>query len=163
MLTHPANSRQDEHGAPDYSTAALLPLVEQSRCAATREAFAATGKPRTLALALPGAAAEYLTQRSDAAAERLLTLLRVLRNLCAGVEAAKDQLHEAGACAQLALLLANVAAEPALASRGLLLATALQALGNACVLHPRNQAAAWCVRLAGEGRAHAASTPCVLA
>ena len=84
------------------STAALLLLVEQSRCAAARETFATAGKPRALALLLSGAAAECLAQRSDAAAERLLCLLRALRNLCAGVEAAKEQLHEAGTCAQLA-------------------------------------------------------------
>jgi hypothetical protein len=123
--------------------AALRLLVEQSRAADVRAAFGAAGKPRALAAVLVDVAAQCFTQRSELATEHLLCLLRALRNLCAGVAAAQDQLHEAGGLTQLAQLLQQLAADAALESRGLLMATALQALGNACVQHSRNQAAVW--------------------
>ncbi len=123
---------------------ALTAALEQSRSPTGREELAAGGTPRELAEALPRCAAACLASRTGRAAERLLCLLRALRNVCAGVEAAKEQLHGAACWPHLAQLLCDLAREPDLPTRGLLLATALQALGNACVQQSCNQAAAWC-------------------
>ncbi len=124
---------------------ALTAVLEQSRSPTGREELAAAGTPRELAQALPRYAAACLASRTGRAAEQLLCLLRALRNVCAGVEAAKEQLHGAACWPHLAQLLRDLAREPDLPTRGLLLATALQALGNACVQQSCNQAAAWCV------------------
>ncbi len=122
----------------------LTLLVEQSRAAAGRQALANAGAPRELSEALPHAVTECLRLRSGFAVEQLSSTLKALRNLCAGVQQAQDQLADAAGCQHLASLLQALACAPEVPSRGALLALALQTLGNACVQHPRNQDAAWC-------------------
>ena len=124
--------------------ASLNDLFEQSRSAAGRAALAEAGRPRALAGLLPAALDACVRERSGAAADQLLCILRTLRNSCAGVADAKEQLHDACCAEHLARLLCVVAGEPALEQRSLLLATALQVLGNSSVQHARNQEATWC-------------------
>ena len=125
--------------------AAVDELFEQSRSAEGRTALASGGVPRALSLLLPSALEACLRERSEAVTDQLLNILRTLRNACAGVVDAKAQLHDAHCAEHLALLLCALAREPALERRSLLLATALQVLGNSSVQHARNQAATWCV------------------
>lgn len=129
----------------DATLGSLDELFEQSRSAEGRAALSDAGRPRALALLVPAALAVLLSERSETAADQLLCLLRTLRNACAGVDDAKAQLHEARCAEHVARLLSALAREPALERRSLLLATALQLLGNSSVQHARNQEASWCV------------------
>ena len=125
--------------------ASLDELFEQSRSVDGRAALAAAGRPRALALLLPTVLQACLRERSEAAGDQLLGLLRTLRNACAGALDSKTQLLESRCADHLAQLLCAVAREPTIERRSLLLATALQVLGNSCVQHTRNQDASWCV------------------
>ena len=124
--------------------ASLNELFEQSRSADGRAALACAGLPRALALLVPSVLDACLRERSEAAVDQLLGLLRTLRNACAGAVDSKEQLHDARCAEHLAQLLCALAREPALERRSLLLATALQVLGNSCVQHTRNQDSTWC-------------------
>jgi hypothetical protein len=77
-------------------------LFEQSRSADGRAALAGAGRPRALALLLPATLDTCLRERSVAAVDQLLSVLRTLRNSCAGVADAKEQLRDAR-CAHPAL------------------------------------------------------------
>ena len=125
----------------------LHELFEQSRTADGRAALAEAGRPRALAVLLPSALDACVCERSEASVDQLLSILRTLRNSCAGVADAKEQLRDSHCAEHLARLLCVLAGEPALERRSLLLATALQMLGNSSVQHARNQEATWCVAL----------------
>ena len=75
----------------------------------------------------------------------LLLTLRALRNLCAGSESAQDEFCASCVALHLAALCRGLLAEET-RQRGELVTVALQALGNACVRHARNQQLAWCAR-----------------
>ena len=124
--------------------ASLTDLFEQSRSADGRAALAGAGLPRALALLVPSVLDACLRERSEAAVDQLVGLLRTLRNACAGAVDSKEQLRDAHCAEHLAQLLCVLAREPTLERRSLLMATALQVLGNSCVQHTWNQDATWC-------------------
>jgi len=113
-------------------------MLERSRTAAGRAELVAQN-----ALASLLATISVGDVLQEASTEALLLALRCVRNLCAA-DAAKEQLLAAGGVQALARLL-QAASDAEVPSRGALLATALQALGNACVQCAACQAAVWCV------------------
>jgi hypothetical protein len=140
-------SLQMDSGAAAGVLGSLDDLFEQSRSADGRAALAGAGRPRALALLVPATLDTCLRERSEAAVDKLLSVLRTLRNSCAGVADAKEQLRDARCAEHLAHLLCALAREPALERRSLLLATALQVLGNSSVQDARSQEATWCAAL----------------
>lgn len=127
-------------------SAELLGWVRESRDPAARVALSESGLPASLSASLFEALQAH-TSASDGATRELILLLRALRNLCAGVTAAQDQVLAAGAAEPLAQLCRHQAQLGDSAGRGELLEAALQALGNSCVQHERGQDAAWCAAL----------------
>ncbi len=124
-------------------TDTLQQWVKETRELSARRLLADAGLPARLAASLPQLLLAYAKHATDALGRELLLLLRVLRNLCVGVSVSQDQLYEAGTAAHLAQLCRHLAQQDESKQRGELLEAALQALGNACVQHERNQDAAW--------------------
>ena len=124
-------------------SAELLRWVRESRDPVARVSLSESGLPASLAASLFEALQAH-TSASDGATRELILLLRALRNLCAGVTAAQDQVLAAGAAEPVAQLCRHQAELGDSSGRGELLEAALQALGNSCVQHKRGQDAAWC-------------------
>ena len=123
-----------------FSVRELSDWAAQSEHLAGRRSLAAAHVPARLCVSLPGYSPEHCS-RPDVETELTLSL-RTLRNVCAGVAAAQDQLHEARAGLHLAALCERLA-QSECSQRAALLALALQVVGNACVLHPQNQEDVW--------------------
>jgi len=115
----------------------LQALLLESRELPGRLVLACAGVPSRLAAALPS---------FDASGRKreLLLSLRLLRNVCAGVEAAKEQLLEQSTHVHLAALSTRLLEAPCDTQQlAPLLACLLQLVGNSCVSHEPSQAATW--------------------
>ena len=129
--------------------ATLQSWVRGARDSTERQALAARGVPGEVASTLPSLLTQWRLSRGASEQRRLLLSLRALRNLCVGQPDAQDQAHQAGAAAVLAQLCDSFLDWHESEERADILEAALQALGNACVQHERNQQATWCVARSG--------------